>query len=433
MDGKKNMNISLSFLSLKNAYFSSPFFSSSSELSLNINKIQINKMISNFVYSNNFQNRKLSIKQSKFIKSLSSAVYLSQLQTFSKYNLYKNNENHVEIEESQFIQCKTTEAKQINGGSLHLENVKNISIVKCSFLLCSAIKDQNEKGGAVFISGDTEKLFLRDNCFSQCSTSTNGSAVYASLNTLSTSKSINQFNMTSIHRCPYFLKKNQHASIFLNARRLFTSDFNISECHSLHSPAFSYNTSTFSQHFHYTILNQTGGKRFVLFDFESHSERIEKSLFNKWNIIFEEPKNRMVFDVVKHSVSNMIFYGGEFDYTIQLLNGEIQFSFVRSDKRIKVSREDEKSPMVIDKFTFDKDSIKFIKLDHVKDNQCKLVFKLPEDKSQISFIYLIAPVIVILLGLSFTLSVSLIIKKLGESPAEREDEQILRKKPRAIK
>ena len=424
------MNISLSFLTLKNVYSNSPFFSISPKETLTMNKIQTNKIYSNLIQSNNFFQQKLYIKHSKFINSLSNIIHISELQTFSKTKLYKNNENQIEIEESQFIQCKTTNSKEINGGCIHLEDIKNISIIKCSFLLCSSIKEQNEKGGAIFISGETKQLLLRENCFSECSTSTDGNAFYANINHELNSQI--HLNMISIHQCPYFLKKKQHASIFLNSPKIITSVINISECHSLLAPSFSYNSSNISQHSHYTILNQTGGKKFVLFDFESHSEQIKTSFFQKWNIIFEEPKNKMLFKVDKHSLNNVIFYGGEFDYSIEVINGDLHFSSVRSDKRLKISRGDDKNPAVIEKYTFDKDSIKLNSLGHVKDNQCKLIFQLPEEKSQISFIYLIAPVLIIGIGLGFTLSVSFLVKKLGETPKQREDEQMLRKKPKAI-
>ena len=70
-------------------------------------------------------------------------------------------------------------------------------------------------------------------------------------------------------------------------------------------------------------------------------------------------------------------------------------------------------------------------LQKVKDNQCKLVFKLPEEKSTISFFYLISPFVVIFLGISLVVAIHYVVNKLSESSQQREDEQMLRK-PKAI-
>ena len=414
------MNISLSFLSLS-SNSRSPFLSSGNVRKLELNKITNFRFFAPF-FQSFFSPKFAKITKSKFTNSLAPAVSVSNLQTFSKTNMNKEEENEFFIEESQFIECKSSQSK-IGGGAIRIESVTNVSILKCSFILCSATVNNEECGGAIFVSGKSTSINLHDNCFSRCSASKHGNAVFIDCQGTAVAS-----NMTAINNCPVFLKKQQHASIYVSGEISFTN-FNISQCHTLSSPAFSFSSLEASACSFFTITNQTGSRKFVIFDFESNTGKAQ-SYFKQWNIVFDEPKNQMTFKVLQHTLIRVVFYGGESDYSFEVTEGSLFFDSIRSDKKLKVGKPDEKTLSIIDEYTFDKDAIKLNENPKVRDNQCKLVFNYAEEKEPISVIYILAPFLIIALSVGVILTINTIIKFFTEAKL-REDEKALRK-PNAI-
>ena len=142
----------------------------------------------------------------------------------------------------------------------------------------------------------------------------------------------------------------------------------------------------------------------------------------------------MIFKVKKHILTRCVFYGGEFDYSIEISeNSELLFDSIRSDKKIKIGKTDEKSLKIVDQYTFDRDSIKLNSLQKVKDNACKLVFRFAEEKVSISFLYSVAPFVVLILGTCISVLVLYIVNLFSVSKVEREDEENMLKKPKSFK
>ncbi|EAY21460.1 hypothetical protein TVAG_198990 [Trichomonas vaginalis G3] len=416
------MNTSISFLTLK-SIATSPFYSRPAYLdhsSSVFSHLTSFKQIASTFYSSN-PHLEANFHHSKFIKSLSTPIYYSSLQIFTKTQFVKRNQTKFQVSDCQFLECRSTDENE-GGGAIHIEHTPTISISKSSFISCFSIIAQ-EDGGAIYLSGVITESNLQSNCFIQCSASRKGHAF-----AIKSNKCLLKQNYTSISRCPVFYKKQQKSAIFVKSE-MHSSDINITKCDAMYSPAFSINNGKVGYGKYFNLENNTVGKSFILFDYTSKASS-NPTIFDSWNIIFNDYKNRMKFEVKNHSIINTVLIGGEQDYYCDMVSGTVNFINCRSEKVIKFELEGEQETKLITRLhtlhVFPKKNITLNPIAKINNKGCQVQQQPNVDDEKLPLVQFAAPFMVAALGIVVTVVSGIIVKIATKSPIKRDDEESLR-------
>lgn len=416
------MNHSLFHLSVK-TLSSSPFYTKSGYAgfsSLTFSRINAIKQFSHFYYSNN-PNIVINFQSSKFIKSLSTPIHISSLQIFTKTQFVKRNQTKFSVTDCQFVECRSTEDNE-GGGAIHIEHTPNIQISKSSFIACASIIS-HENGGAIYIKGVVSEANLQSNCFIQCSASRNGHAFSVHSN-----KCLFKQNFTSVMKCPVFYKKKQMAALYVKSDML-CSDVNITKCDAMFCPIFSFSTGKNSYNKYYSLENNTAGKSYILFSFASKASA-NPSVFDMWNVKFNDYKNRMQFEVKEHSIINSVFVGGDQDYMFEMHSGSISFINCRCEKVVKFELTTEKSSYYITRLhtqhVYPIKNITFIDIPKINDKGCQVTISQNLDDEKLPIAQIAQLVATIVTGLVVAVIGGFCASITKRPNIRRDDEEALR-------
>ncbi|EAY07728.1 hypothetical protein TVAG_118090 [Trichomonas vaginalis G3] len=162
------LNFTIQHLALQKYSGQSPIFNIGNRGNCVFKALSINKITSNFIYSNQkFQ--RLEILNSKFSHSLKSVVSLNRDDTINntKFHDALALDQDTIVKNCVFDSC-TSEAK----GSAISSEGRRLTVDFCLFQGCEAVSN----GGAIYIQ--SVGFLVKKSCFANCTTSSFGQAIY---------------------------------------------------------------------------------------------------------------------------------------------------------------------------------------------------------------------------------------------------------------